>query len=803
MLINHLEQRSEEDNSSQNWINKMVEQTALCKHRIRILLEEHRKVFACSDTELGVYKYPVKLELRNKDITPNYCKPRIVPYALRDWLDKKLKEMVDTGLVELCMGSPFCSPVHIVKKKEVGKYRLTVDYRYLNSLLKQNRWPIPNIREVLEELSGSKYFSVADCRSGFWQLKLNQASRDMTSFACRGRQYRWKVLPMGLSVSPGIFQSVMMQILGELIFNGVIVYIDDIIIYSNTAETHYALLKMVVERLLKAGIRLHPEKSIFGVEMVEYLGYEVGAFGYRPIKSKVESILEMSRPTTKTECKAFIGAIGFYTQVLPMLQHTLAPLHAITGARKPFDWGDEQEEAFNAAKQILGQCSPLAFPSHDDRAQLILTTDASDMGYGGVLSEKTLDGTEKPLGYYSGTFRDSQINWRIREKELYSFYFGCEYFYPQLVATHFIWRTDNKSLSTLADASLRVKTSGSPNARLLRWLDFLSMFDFSTELLKGTSPEMNLADCLSRLHKNEKKTPVETIALLKMPFWTQTGIPLADFVVKQEGDIHLIQRSGPWKKLKRYKEVIIDGLRKLEIDGKLLVMVPEDLQLPLIEYYHGPSHASFKRIRNEIDSLFIFPGRFAKVSKFLKSCERCQAVWAKRKPRNNPVKTTTANHPWNWAQIDLIGPLPTTLNGNKYILTYVDEFTSWVELRCLEDKTAESVLMALNKIFTVRGPPLNIQSDNGAEFINNLVQAFLKDLGIYHNKICPYKPTTNGLVERMNRKVKQQMQLLPVSDLTWDEDIPTIQLTLNNMKLSCGHSAPKTTWVGSKSSRFC
>ena len=704
----------------QEMIDKMLFETALDVPTLKNLLTKFRDVFATSEEDLGEYIHPVELQLRDPSVTPKYSKPRIVPYAVRDWLDDKIKKMVDSGLIEVSKGSQFNSPVHIVKKKTPGDFRITVDYRYVNGLLKQNRWPLPHIKTVLEHLSGSKYFSVMDCRSGFWQLRLTENSKNITAFSCRGRQYEWKRLPMGLSVSPGLFQSVMMKIFATEVFNGVIIYVDDILCYSKTKEDHYRLLAKVFNKLRAAGVKLHPDKSVLGRAQVEYLGYEIGSFGYRPLKSKVEAILKMSRPSTKTELKSFIGSITFYTQSLPLLQYTLGPLHAISGSENKFIWGPEQEEAFSRAKNILSNCSPLAFPSEDLSAQLYLTTDASDIGYGGVLSELSENGTERPLGYFSGTFKGAEKNWIIREKELYSFFFGCNYFYGQLIGKPFTWRTDNRSLATLADASLKTKASGTPNHRVIRWLDYLSIFDFNTQHHNGSSGEMSLADCLSRLIETSENSK-NVINLLKMPFWTTCGIPLVEFSIAQERDKNLMERAGPWFRYFGKKATsmtkIVDGIHQVKTpSGRWLPMIPQSLLESLFDYHHFPNHLPAGKMYNEIRNNFFVPGLSKKLQEYVGKCVKCQKVWAKNKPKFVKVKTTTAPHPWCWGAMDLIGPLPTTLNGNSYILTYVDLFTKWVELRSLPNKSAESVLKAVDSIFSVRGPPVNITSDNGREF---------------------------------------------------------------------------------------
>ena len=770
----------------------MLEKSALDKTILRKLVQKFDSIFATSEQDLGEYSEPVQLQLRDPTATPKYCKPRCVPYEVRSWLDDKLQEMIAGGLIELSKGSSFNSPAHIVKKKQPGKYRLTVDYRYLNSQLKQNRWPLPHIRTVLEHLSGSRYFSVMDCRSGFWQLRLTDDSRSMTAFSCRGRQYEWKRLPMGLSVAPGLFQSVMMKVFDEYVFKGIICYVDDILIYSKTKDEHFKLLAKAFARLKEAGVKLHPEKSLFGQTSVEYLGYEIGSFGYKPLKSKIDAILGMTRPNTKTELKSFIGSITFYTQSLPLLQYTLAPLHAISGSTEKFIWGTEQEEAFEKAKAILQGCCPLAFPSNDERDTIYLTTDASDIGYGGVLSEKQANGTEKPLGYFSGTFKAAEKNWQIREKELYSLFFGCNYFYGQLIGRSFTWRTDNKSLSTLADTSLRVKANGIPNSRVIRWFDYLNMFDFNTELHGGTSGEMCLADCLSRLLGTKGDNP--HVLLLRMPFWTYSGIPLVEFANAQKSDNDFILRKGIWSRFrgKKYERFfrIRDSIHEYQPRKDVwLVVLPEALLESLFDFYHLPSHNSANKMYDEIKDKFFVPNLMQNIRSYTSKCVKCQQVWAKRKPEFGAIKSTTAPHPWCWGAMDLIGPLPKTIDGNLYILTYVDLFSRWVELRAIPDKTAKSVVTAIDSIFSVRGPCVNLTSDNGREFSNVLVSNYLKDLGVYFNKICPYRPQSNGLCERTNRKVKQSLQFLNDVELTWDRELASIQLGINLQKQSDGLSA--------------
>lgn len=795
-------------------INKMLQGTQLPRGNIFALILRFRHIFACNDNDLGCYQHPVSLRLRDPSKTPAYTKPRVVPYRLRPWLDEKLQAMVETGLIAVAKESEFCSPIHIVKKKEAGKYRLTIDYRLLNDMLIQNRWPIPNIRSVLEELSGSNFYSVCDCRSGFWQLALDEKSQKLTAFAARDRLYQWKVLPMGLSVSPGIFQSIMMDALGEDIHRTCLIYIDDLLIYTRTAEDHLAAVERIFKKLWQAGIRLHPDKSHFGVAKVEFLGYEVSRKGYLPLPSKVESILAMDRPMNKTALKSFIGSVAYYTQSLPMLQNILGPLHAITGSKSVYNWTSEQETAFEEAKQVLASCGPLAFPDKSGKCQLYLTTDSSDEGYGGVLSEKQPDGIERPLGYFSGSYRHSSLNWAILEKELYAFYFGLSYFYAQLMAADFTWRTDNKGLSTLTtNTNLKMKANGAPNSRVIRWLEYITQFQFTIELRKGDSPEMGLADCLSRFKRKKadsnsletdqtnRNTDMDTAQVnviteerLRLPYWTKVGCPLIDFISEQLNDADLVQLTGEWFKYTKGKRkatfrISPEGVREIRLRKQgFKAMVPKTLVQKIFDYYHLKSHNSLKKMMPEIGQALFIPSLQRKLRKYINKCPVCLAINYRPPTDRMPVKTNTSHHPWANLQADLMGPLPLSLRQNRYILAMVCEATNWLELRGLKDKSAETVLEAINEIFATKGPPLNLQTDGGREFVNEKLESYLKDLGIYHNRICPYKPSSNGRIEGCMKRIQRQMKLLKVTELNWDEALPAIQLALNWGRQAGGYS---------------
>ena len=765
-------------------IETMTKNSLLDKQKLIKLIRANKPAFSLHKMDLGCYnKRPIEIKLRDPTLEPKYAKPLTYPYSSRQYLDDHLKQMLDHDLIQISKGSPFNSPCHLIPKKS-GEKRMITNFMYVNTLIEQNRWPIPAVRNVLEHLAGSKYFSVMDLKKGFWQIRITENSRSLTAFSCRGRLYEYKRLPQGMSISPGAFQSVMMEIFGDQVFKGIMVFVDDLLIYSKTKDEHLRLLSIAFNKLKLSGMKLSPEKSAFGVSQVDYLGYTIDANGYRPLKSKVDTILRLEIPKTKTELKSFVGMLTFYGTSLPLLQYTLEPLHRISGSTKKFVWGEEQQLAFDKAKEILTKCTHLAFPS--ENSKLILTTDASDKAFGGCLSELNERGFEVPIRYFSGCFKGPEINYIIREKELYAFFFGVKYCEELLLCRPFTWRSDNKSISTLADSTLKIKASGSANYRVLRWLDYLNRFDFNTELHKGTDGAMCLADSISRM------TPTDspTINLLSLPFWANHGIAIVDFITAQEKDSDLMAKTGVWQKYKTAKFRKIDGVSQIQYKGvNWLPMCPNSLIQNVLEYYHLPSHAAIQKMYSEIRSKLFIPNLMNLIKNYREKCVQCCAIRTHRKPGVAKVKTTTAIHPWMWGACDLIGPLSQTLDGNVYILTYVDLFSRWIEIRPLPDKTAESVLKGLDSIFSVRGPCINLTGDNGREFINKVVQNYLKDLGIHWNLICPYRPQSNGLCERKNQQIKQALQFRQDINLVWDRELPSIQLDINLQKQTDGMSA--------------
>ena len=359
------------------------------KTKLRELLLKFRHIFSSNSTDIGLYKdEDFSVELKNDEELPPYIKPRSVPFAAEEFVKTELKSLVEKGIFEPSpKGSSCNSPVHIVTtvKNGVKKHRLTVDYSVLNKYIKPNTFPIPRIKDVLDRLSGAKIFSNLDLRSGFWNLKLDEKSRDLLSFSINSKQYRPIRLPMGLKVSPSLFQRVMMTILNEYLDDFCVCYLDDCLIFSKSETDHLKHINLVLKAFEKSGILLNHEKCIFGASHLKYLGFEVSSKGWRPLPDRIKSIKNFVQPKDQKSLKRFIGSVSFLSHFIPALQYHLQPLHAISGSKSKFKWTNEHDDCFNKIKDMICNAVMMSLPDSDPRRFLFLTTDASNRGFGSLI----------------------------------------------------------------------------------------------------------------------------------------------------------------------------------------------------------------------------------------------------------------------------------------------------------------------------------------------------------------------------------------------------------------------------------
>ena len=766
-------------------ISEMVEKSNFSgkgKVKLKGILQKFRAVFSSSSFDVGAFT-GAKAELKFKEgiEKPVFVPVRRIPHSSREWLTKHLSEMEEKGIITKTKASTWNSPLFLVPKKDKS-WRPVSDFRALNKQLEDVYFPIPFITDLLDSLHGTQFFSSVDLRSGFYNIELDEDSTGCTAFSALGQTYKYLRLPQGIKSSPIIFQQIMTEL-----FHGdpsCKVYMDDVLVASKTETEALKDIQKLLQRFLQHGFLLNPAKCIFGSKKLDYLGYEISHEGWTINKSKVTDLLKVKPPSTTTEVRSFTGLCNFYLNCIPNLQRILQPMHQLTGKKK-FAWTEQCQQAFDLARKKLAKATVMAFPSMKQEDTYFLTTDASDNGWGACLSQfQSEKGYEVPLSFSSGSFTNSELNWPIKEKEMFSFVKSLKLYDTYLFGRKFVWRTDNRALSYFLSTSVIKSTAlKSCSPKVSRWIDFVNEFDYSIEHHQGTTDVMGGPDFLSR-----RSHTIATLLNSKLDvnnIWLYSGCTISDMIEnqKQDADLNNFQKGySPLKSRRLYNVSRQNGIlvaTKVNQEEKL-VIVPTNMIEDVLSFYHGVQHAGIINMTKKINSRFFIPNSTRRIQKFVKNCVECIKAKSRKTTMDKPIKQTSSKHPWMAVSADLIGPFPQSYNGNQYCLVVIDNLTRWTEIRAMKTKHAQAVADAFMNIFHTRGLPLSLLCDNGKEFFNIGLKKMFQKMGTNLQYTTPYRPQSNGLTERCNQKVKKLLRLWNVHDATWDAYIGPIQFLINN-----------------------
>ena len=388
------------------------------------------------------------------------------------------------GIVEPA-ASPWASNIVLVKKKD-GTLRFCVDYRRLNSVTKQDSYPLPLIDNCLNALSGSSWYSTLDLRSGYYNIPIAEKDRDKSAFITRSGCYRFTVMPFGLTCAPSEFQRLMDCVLCELSYMTCLVYLDDVIVFGSTFEKELTRLNEVFSRLQSAKLKLKPSKCSLFQHNVEFLGHVVSAEGIAMQNDKVAAIRDWPPCRNVSEVRAFMGLSGYYRRFVKDFSIIASPLYDLMKKGVKFCWSDACQEAFDTLKQRLMTGPVLALPENE--GMYLLDTDASDTGLGAVLSQIQPEG-ERVIAYASRTLTVSERKYETTRKELLAVVYGLQKFRQYLLGRHFTILTDHAALSWL-------RRTPEPMPQLARWLTYIKQFDY--EVLHRPGTKHGNADGLSR-----------------------------------------------------------------------------------------------------------------------------------------------------------------------------------------------------------------------------------------------------------------------------------------------------------------
>jgi len=657
-------------------------------------------------------------------------------------LDEYLEEMLRKGYIRPSK-SPAGYPILFVPKKN-GKLRLCVDYRQLNDITIKNCYPLPLISELRDLLVGAQWFTAIDLKGAYNLIRMKEGEEWKTAFRTRRGHFEYLVMPFGLTNAPATFQTMINEVLRDFLDIFVVVYLDDILIFSKTLEENKQHVHQVLQRLMDAKLLVEPEKSKFHTQDVDFLGYNIRPGEIRMDPKKVETVKNWPTPTTVTDVRGFLGFVNFYRRFVEKYSDIARPLTELTKQDQPFRWHDSEAAAFQDIKDRITSEPILKIPDPD--LPFEVEADASDYALGGQLGQRDAQGRLHPVAFYSKKLHGPELNYQIHDKELMAIIEAFKEWKPYLSGTRYPVKvyTDHKNL-------VNFTTTKELNKRQTRWAEFLAEFNFTITYRKGS--ENGRADALSR------RSDLQS---------TEVPDHNAIFSINSQGDL-------------------VPNERVLEV----LATRKETTRDLILRIHSAPAHGhqgvwkTFQRIRQHHDDAITR----AQVQDALKDCDLCiKSKAARHKPYGEIRPLPVATGPWTSISWDFITDLPKSKephSGKQYdaILVIVDRFTKYAYfLPYTKTGTAEDLsYVFLRNVAAQHGMPDDIVSDRDKLFTSNFWKGLMKQLGPDPHLSTAFHPQSDGQTERTNQTLEQYLRCyVNYTQTNWVQLLSTAQFAYNS-----------------------
>uniref|UniRef100_A0A453EC58 Reverse transcriptase domain-containing protein n=2 Tax=Aegilops tauschii subsp. strangulata TaxID=200361 RepID=A0A453EC58_AEGTS len=580
--------------------------------------------------------------------------------AQKDEVERQVAEMLAQGIIQPSV-SPFASPVLLVQKKDLT-WRFCVDYRHLNAVTIKNRYPLPVIEELLDELAGSRLFTSLDLRAGYHQIRMRPEDEHKTAFKTHHGHFEFKVMPYGVTGGPSTFQGGMNIVLSPLLRKGVLVFIDDILIHSEDEDSHLSLLQQVFQLLQKHSLKVKLSKCSFAQPKLVYLGHEISGDGVRTDHKNILAVQQWPVPSNIKEVRGFLGLAGYYRKFVRGFAVTSRPLTDLLKKGVVFRWTYLEDGAFRALQQALVTAPVLALPNFTKTFEL--ETDALDQGIGAVLSQNG-----HPIGYLSRALGPRNRLLSTYEKEGLAILMAVDHWRTYLQNDEFIVHTDQRSLIHLEDQRLATPWQQKIMAKLLG-------LRYRIVYKKGV--DNRAADALSRV----PRPPQGDLAAITtaVPAWLEAvqqgydGDPAAQRLLAR-----LATQQG---NLDGY--TLQEGI--IRQHGRIWLGDNVDLQKQVLDALHTGaigSHSGFNATYRQVRRLFTWPGLKHHVKLFVEACQICKQAKPERfrypgllEPL--PVPTQA----WQMITMDFVEGLPRS-SGCNSILVVVDKFSRYAHFIAL------------------------------------------------------------------------------------------------------------------------
>lgn len=717
--------------------------------------------------------------IRLKDDTPINKRCYHMSPEKKRILYQQVDDMLRAGVIEPSV-SPYSSPPVLVARD--GKApRFCVDYRLLNDKTLDESSTLPRIQDTLKSLSQAKSFSVLDLKSGYWQIPLDEGVRPYTAFSTPdGAQYQFIVMPFGLKNAPSTFQKLMSsEVLVGMVHNFVQVYLDDIIVYSNSYEEHLYHLRLVFERLQLHNLKVSADKCSFLQEDLNYLGYHIRGPLVEPQTKHLDQIRSFPSPKNRKQLQSFIGTVNWLREHIPNLSELMAPLsELLKGPAKKFLWTRDLETAFERIKSGAAAARPLSRPNFNH--PFILQTDASAIGMSAVLYQE-IEGKRHVISHASAKFKPAEQKYHVNEQECLALVWSINLYRGYLEDKTFIVRTDSRSLTWLS----KFKDTKS---KLTRWALTLQEYSFKVEHVPGSHNQ--LPDFLSRhpeetpykSHPDDERLLPPEVACTSdpdqsNPFIAEVNVgTIYEKIARTQRDVRHIHRTIVMLQHLENHDPTTPAQRKLKarfcIDEGLLwrrnpagdrLVVPRHLVQQLIHIYHDiedSAHPGKAETNRKIGEHYFWGCMYSDIKNYVNNCVVCSLAKTRQLQPDAPLHARSPTKPFEMISLDVLGPYPEAVGtANRYILIIEDVFSKWVEAQPLKEVKSRQLLEVLETHVTSRyGYPRVIVSDNGGVFISNDMRRFCET----HDIQQLFSSTSHQQANPVERRVQELKKVLKV-----------------------------------------